>query len=353
MPTIKYINKVNKKTGKKHKYVYIVENYTTIDSKTNKKKYDRKYLESLGILNQDVSKNQAKISLARYMDMKQPLTSDITLDQLIEEFKPYYKNQIGKTIQERTYALFLETLKNFKSIKHKQLRKIDFSDIELLKDSLTENLANRTINISLTQLSKLFKYANKRGYISEIPIIESLKEFSKEIFRLSLDQVKLLLENANSNLKFYIYMMVFTGMRPNEFLKLRWDNVFLEEGFIEVISDDQKKKGRKIPIHEKLHDVLKENECSEGNVSPYANRHTPFNLLKSLGKKHGISVSPYSLRKTFASFMAEQEVSPFKIAKIMGHSNISTTYKYYVEIEYKKLKKELDKHPLAGMNFLN
>lgn len=47
--------------------------------------------------------------------------------------------------------------------------------------------------------------------------------------------------------------------------------------------------------------------------------------------------------------MAEQEVSPFKVAKLMGHSSIGTTYKYYVEFEQEKLKKELDSHPLANV----
>ncbi len=64
--SIKY-SKKNKKT-----YVYIVENKTSIDPYTGKKKYVKVVLESLGFLNRDVSKSQSKIALARYLDKKQP-----------------------------------------------------------------------------------------------------------------------------------------------------------------------------------------------------------------------------------------------------------------------------------------
>ena len=100
MAALKY-SKVGNKT-----YVYIVENQTVIDDVTGKKKVIRTQLESLGVLNKDISKSQAKLALSRHMDKKQPLCSDLTLKSLIDEFRAHYKNQIGKSIKQGTYNLF-------------------------------------------------------------------------------------------------------------------------------------------------------------------------------------------------------------------------------------------------------
>ncbi len=345
MPALKY-SKKGKKT-----YVYIIENRTEVDSETNKKKKVRVTLESLGILNKEVSKSQAKIALSRYMDRKQPLTSDMTLKLLVEEFKVYYKNQIGKTIKEGTYGVFIYDSNRFKSIEHLKIRELKFTDIENLKESLTY-LSNRSINMTLVELRKVLKYAKKRNYISEIPTIENLKENSKEIIRLNKDQLHELINTSEGDIKFYIYVMSFTGMRPNEFLNLKWEDVDLDRGFITIKSDNKLKSGRKIAIHQNLLEILKDRDVLSIKVCPYISRHSARSAVSNAGKKIGLKISPYSLRKTFASLMAENEVSPFKLAKMMGHSNIGTTYKYYVEFEEEKLKEELQNHPMADKCFL-
>jgi len=68
-------------------------------------------------------------------------------------------------------------------------------------------------------------------------------------------------------------------------------------------------------------------------VCPFDTKDSARHWVIKYSKKIGQVINPYSLRKTFASLMAEQEVSPFKVAKLMGHSSIGTTYKYYVEFE--------------------
>jgi hypothetical protein len=151
MPALKY-SKIGKKT-----YVYIVENKTVIDSDTGKTKKVRVQLESLGVLNKDVSL---------------------------------------------------------------KIRNIKYDDVEKLKDSLISFLSNRSIHLVLLELRKAMKYAKKRNYIVDIPIIEHLKEYPKEIIRLSKKQLKELINTATGSTKFYIYVMSFTGMRPNEFFKL-------------------------------------------------------------------------------------------------------------------------------------
>ncbi|NQY73646.1 MAG: hypothetical protein HRT90_02675 [Candidatus Margulisbacteria bacterium] len=149
MPTLRY------EKNKSNTYVYIVENRMVINPDTQTRKQKRIQLEKLGILGKDISKSQAKIVLARYMDLKQPLTTDITVNALIDEYKVYYKTQIGNTIAEGTYKLFCFHIMNMTPILHINLRKLNFQDIETLKSSVIPRLSNRSVNIMLVQVRKM------------------------------------------------------------------------------------------------------------------------------------------------------------------------------------------------------
>ena len=74
-------------------------------------------------------------------------------------------------------------------------------------------------------LKRIFKFAQRKGYITTLPLIDHLRVSTKEIKRLTTDQIKILLDNAPEKIKRYICMMVFTGMRPNEMMNLRWEDV--------------------------------------------------------------------------------------------------------------------------------
>ena len=306
MPALKY-SKIGKKT-----YVYIIENKTVIDSETGKKKTKRVQLESLGVLNKDVSKSQAKMTLSQYMDTTQPLTSDLTLKCLIDEFEIYYKNQIEKTIRKSTYFIFVHKSKHLKSIEHLKIKHIDYVDIEKLKESLIASLSNRSINIALINLRKILNYAKKRNYISKIPIIENLKEYSKEITRLSKDQLQEIIRISEGATRFYIYVMAFTGLRPNEFFNLNWDDVQLEKGMITIRSNNRLKRGRKIAIHDNLLTILTKEYKSSGRVCPYTNVSSAHNAVLRAGRKIGVKISPYSLRKTFFKVQRPSESVSYK-----------------------------------------
>ena len=88
--------------------------------------------------------------------------------------------------------------------------------------------------------------------------------------------------------------------------------------------------------------MLIKNKETNGYVSPYRTTSGASKVLKRLGSKIGVNVTPYVLRKTFGSLMAEAGQESFTIGKIMGHANISTTYQYYVNVEAEKMRGTMD-----------
>ena len=272
--------------------------------------------------------------------------SSYTIKDLMKEFSVVYKKEVGKTITEGTYKLFINTLKNFDSIITKRVQRLEVEDIDVFKSSLLSNgVSNRFVNINLVTLRKMLGYAIDKGYVESVPKINSLSETkkSREVERLTKEQVKELLSlTDNENILFYIKVMINLGLRPQEMLGLKWEYINLKEGFLTIYSDNKLKKGRTIAIPEVLVGLLNKRMQSSGYVSPYRSTSGARKVLERLGDKIDVKLTPYVLRKTFGSLMAESGVSPFKLAEIMGHSKIETTNKYYVGIRAVQLRKEMN-----------
>ncbi|MCP4049449.1 MAG: hypothetical protein GY730_01920, partial [bacterium] len=93
MPALISIAKFIKKSNKKEKFYYIVENYTTI--KDGKKSNKRKILKSLG----RISKRQANIELSRFVDNTvAKLENTINTNMLFTTALKIVDDSIKKTI---------------------------------------------------------------------------------------------------------------------------------------------------------------------------------------------------------------------------------------------------------------
>lgn len=60
----------------------------------------------------------------------------------------------------------------------------------------------------------------------------------------------------------------------------------------------------------------------------YMTRGGVLQLIKKLGRKINIDVSPHDLRRTAATLMVKNGMNAFDVQRILGHSNIKTTQRY-------------------------
>lgn len=333
---------ISKKT-KNWKLWYIVEN-ELVEGKNK-----RRYLESLGA----VSKSEAQHVLAKYtLKKRDEKTGRVKFSSLFNDFLEKYKKKTN--VSKNTVKTFEYMSLHFLPLfEHKLLSSIKYSDIEELKtDCLEKGLSPRTINIVLLELKKVLTYAIQVERLESLPLIEYIPISKQNIVeRLSMNQVNALLAVSNIQQSFYIQLMLNTGMRPNESLKLKWDNVNINERYIHILSDNRLKLGRKIPINDSLLSLLRNNKSYDNEyVSPYRRNDVAIKIFRRLGKECGFKLTLYMFRKTFGSMMAEAGVQAFDLAKIMGHKNISTTYKYYIDIQHDALRDSMSKMPKIGTN---
>jgi len=298
-----------------------------------------------------VGKRKANFAFDEWKENGDSNSNNITFQKIIEDFQEdldlNVKEGIIKPTTVKLHHYFLERYIIYFAEKKVSPIDIKYKKIQEFKVHLkTFTLSNRTKNLILSTLSKLLRYCVKCEIIPQMPIIEKFKENkNNEIQRLTLEQCKIILQHSSSNLKFYISFLLFSGVRPYEFLNLKWKNIDLKNRTIKIYSDN-KNKGegrlgyREILMHRNLYDLLITSEDTTGNVCPYSRTDSTKNAFRTLQQKTDIKATPYIFRKTFASLAAENGVPLDKLAHYMGNS-AAILEKYYTKIDAQSYEKDI------------
>lgn len=138
-------------------------------------------------------------------------------------------------------------------------------------------------------------------------------------------------------------ILCYTGMRPQELLNIRIEDVHLADGYMEGGMKTKAGKGRKIPIHAAIYAIV-ERRVSEnknyliqgvrGGKLHYSNMLKPWHeLMNNLGLNH----VPHDGRSTFATLAKKRGIDPYFVKKIMGHSTSDITEKHYTKVSIEDL----------------
>ncbi len=169
----------------------------------------------------------------------------------------------------------------------------------------------------------------------------ALKEKKREAW--SPDEVRLLLKESTGNLRDCIKIAAYSGMRINEIVSLRVEDVNFDEMSMAVVDGKTEAANRVVPIHPEIlpeiqhrysnpHKVFLFKALEKGKETGRRSKVLSkqfTNLKKRLG--FGSELVFHSLRKTFVSTLHEQDV-PVEVAKrIVGHAIQDITYGRYSE----------------------
>ena len=166
-----------------------------------------------------------------------------------------------------------------------------------------------------------------------------LKVRAKAIRFLTRDEFQKIYNLEKKPLLRHIYLVALvTGQRCSDVISLRWEMLDMKRAVIRLVN---KKTNRlnTIPMHPMLFDVL--NELGMKAAGPlfqgrYGEKLTVgyiSHAFRRTAKKAGIDdVSFHTLRKTFASWLALSGVGLHEIQKLLGHSSVLLTEKYYASL---------------------
>lgn len=271
----------------------------------------------------------------------------ITLLQLYEEWKESKYNFISKSTQDNYNAAwyYFDNLKNKKFIS--------------IRTSQLQNIVNNTQK-SRSTLEKirclavmLYKYAiendiTNKNYAEFIKLPKSEKK-EKEIF--SDFEIKTFWDNIALPYVDTILILIFTGLRIEEFLTLTPFSIDLDNDIITGGLKTDAGKDRVIPIHPKIKPLIKKwydnkdirlvtrskSKCISAN---YYREYIYYPLLEQLKLERK---TPHATRHTCASLLSREGANTKAIQMIMGHSDYAFTANEYTHTDITELKKAINK----------
>lgn len=197
-----------------------------------------------------------------------------------------------------------------------------------------KNLATRRNRIR--DVSILFRFALKRGYCGSNPITEierpTVTPTRPEIY--SIEEVKSLLATAfkypNLGMLPVLVIGFFAGLRISELLKLRWENISLEHGVIDVSEKIAKtRQQRNVEITKTLSAWLKLCCRKSGPVAPDPKDYR-FHRQALVGFADGVSKwKDNGLRHSFGSYHLARFKNAGNTALQMGHNTTDMLFKHY------------------------
>lgn len=303
-----------------------------------------------------IAVQHAKVSLNEYLDK-------------------WFKISAGPRLRERTYEDYVEYMRRYvrPSLGEKRLDKIRPLDIQsVYSRMLGAGLSARTVCYTHAILSSALKQAVKWQLMGINPAasVDLPKRQKTEMRALSPDEAVRFLKAASHNELFALFSLALsTGMRPEEYLGLKWKDIDLVLGYVTIQRAlVWKRKGggwslqepktplsrRRLPISNSVVDQLKSHRREQlkdrlSLGSSYVNHDfvfatkigTPL-LASNLTRRHfkplleraGLSQSIrlYDLRHSCATLLLSQGVSPKVIAERLGHSTIVLTLDTYSHV---------------------
>lgn len=254
----------------------------------------------------------------------------------------------------------LHMLPRFEDVPLVEIRRKHVTD---WRDDVAAKVSDATANTVFGTMASAFSWFVEREWIEHSPC-KGVKRLAAQerVFPWlqSSEAITRLLAECPDAIRSIVAVLVGTGMRLDEALHLRWDDVDLEHRLITVhrgrrgrsaTGTTKSGKARRIPIFDSVLAVLKAMKLARGSSSllfPGGERRlrglAPERALsqaavripfKAAAKRAGLPLDLriHDLRHTFASLFLVDGGDIFKLSRILGHSTVAVTERYYAHLK--------------------
>jgi len=328
---------------------------------------------------------------------------DISLNDLCDKFIETRKHKLARFTLDGYKNTIKQLLLHFcptvaiSKIKQEDAEKfigsLDFAKTEL--QGKGKQITDFTRNRHLRNCKQIFKTAFDWGYIRKniFTPITATKTRKRVWHYISPEEFNLLFEKTPDirNKAFYA-MLYYCGLRLSEGLNLLWDgtNIDFEHNRVVIVNrpathdlpsffvKDYEERSVLMPkividLLIKLHESAEEGNpfvflttkryvkilsywresCSRGEQKDWISRNVQNNTLRDFknrcraaGIKTNEKLNLHCLRKSYATNLANAATPAHTLMKLMGHSSIVTTQKYYLhssDANEQKAVQELEK----------
>jgi integrase len=248
------------------------------------------------------------------------------------------------------YAAKLSRLQEYPAIAGARIDRIDEGVIENYVVARRATVGPATVNRELATLRRMLRLAYEWKELQRVPKIRLLTGERMRDFVLSREAERTYLAACPQPLHDIAVLMLESGLRIGEALKLEWADIVLEPvngarfGFLRVREGKSKNSRRIIPLTDRASAMLKTRSEERTSLYVFASRegvpyigtsinhlHRDVSAPKVNGKRVPIFNDDFvmhSLRHTMLTRLGESGVDAFTIMRIAGHSSIVVSQRY-------------------------
>lgn len=291
----------------------------------------------------------------------------------VDDFLSYLT--LSKGASRNTVSAYKRDLLGFtdfvSGISH-SLLSADCNDIAAYKKHLSvKGFSSSSVSRAMSSVRSFYKYLLVNGVIDENPArtVKNDKIEKKSFEILTSKEIELLLSQPDTGElkgirdKAMLEMMYATGMKVTELVSLDVTDLNLPLGFVVCHGEGSQKHDRTIFLYPTAVSALKEylNSSRRFLASPTDNalfvnisgarmtRQGFWKILKGYVEAAGIkkTITPHTLRHSFATHLLENGADIHDIKEILGHSDIASTQVYADYIKSRIKDSYLKFHPRA------
>ena len=289
------------------------------------------------------TQTDALIALADYH--KNGIDVDLTKLTLVEVYEQWFK-QIEDEISASATRVHRMTYDRLGSLGKKKIKDIKSAHLQdWMKNIDLKPGSKKKIRSTLVQL---FDYAVDndivmKNYAKSITI-KGDTEKTGNLF--TEEEIIKLWEHSHEPMAQYTLILIYTGMRISELLKLPVKDIDFQQHYGIGGLKTKKGKNRVIPFHDDIIDFVKQysdkNYLMENEYGRPVNYTTAKNHFKKFLEPLGMEHNFHDTRKTAVSLMHSSGIPIEVIRVIVGHSGKGVTEKVY-----------LYKHPKELVEYVN
>lgn len=266
----------------------------------------------------------------------------------IESEKKYSKHTVSAYVND------LEEFNKFLKINSVKLNeKLNYSFVRQWIVELSENgLSTRSINRKISSLKSYFNFliAINKLNVSPLKLHRNLKVDPKIIIPFNereMDKVFEIFNNNSGKLDrdfLIIEILYSTGIRRDELINLKFEDIYFEQGLIKVLG--KRNKERLVPVLPNLLSKIKK-YSSNNSINSYLFKSkngkkispsTIYRIVKKYFRQISSKnkISPHVLRHSFATHMINNGADINSVKEILGHSSLAST-QIYTKIKVPKM----------------
>ena len=274
--------------------------------------------------------------------------------QILSEYLDYL--EIEKGLAENTLEAYRRDLNGFfEFCGDINIREIQRNRINSYVRELHEkHFSPTSIMRKIASIRGFFKWASINNVLQTNPALtlEQPKVPQKLPKVMTVEEINNLLNQNLDKLQRVILELLYgCGLRVSELVNLKTTDYDLKGKYLECTGKGS--KDRIVPLGKKavlaIKNYLPERDylLQKYNLNTKnllinekgkkVNRQEVYTFIHELGKKLHKSISPHTLRHTFATHLLENGADLRVVQELLGHSNVSTT-QLYTHISKKRLK---------------